>query len=559
MGKMLLAAIIPLFAASFACAEYFYLKNGDEINGKIVSETTSSVTIAVAGSGAKKTIPINDIWEISATKKKVAPKPADVYKTSEAKTEFTSSNKPDSSSADEHIVDNKSGVVIYGVTKTAETVKTSPAKTSGSQDSSSPIVSTSDDDFDAAAYLLGGSDSSKKTTSTQSSTASPSKSSTAKKASVKKDVLPANNPDDFDAAAYLLGNSAGSSSASPSSTVSSQPAGNEKKTKGVTQDDDFDAAAFLLAGSGSSSQNSKQEKVLRESSAVVSSDSGDDFDAAAYLLGDLAKSPAAPVKKSRASDDNFDAAAFLLEQGDKEAEEAEAKAKALLESFREEGNSRYYDDESYDASKYKVKEAGYGSSSNYSGKPENETLIAVSFDLKGAVNFNGSRIVADATVPLPENSDYGVSIAAEHYAYVNNIFAVGLGIGYEFQRCFDENSGRYGFLPVYAVLKARLISGENYHAYAAAHIGYSHLISGDNSYVWQEESKGGFYYAGGIGASYKRFVIQLLYCVSNGSLQNSYVATEIDKDTGNTVSSQEYKLKGDIRFSKLGFYFGYLF
>ncbi|MDR1941142.1 MAG: hypothetical protein LBQ47_02325 [Endomicrobium sp.] len=529
MRKIFVALLVSFFAVSFVYAEYFYLRNGDEINGKIVSETTSSVTIAVAGSGTKKTVAIKDIWEISATKKKVAPKAADTYGVQESKTQFTSSNKTDFSSAETHITDNKSGVIVYGVTDTDSA-------------SNSAAQPSSDDDFDAAAYLLGGGSSKQeaKTSAEPASAAKASAKPSAAKPSDKNDVS-AESSDDFDAAAYLLGNSAASSSASSASsssvqqepvqtkssqTKSARAAKKEKKSRKVSSDGDFDAAAFLLSGGDAPASSSKPEP---KEPAASSSD--DNFDAAAYLLGgsSSSKSSSSPKESSSSDDDNFDAAAFLLGQEVKTAEEPEPQP------------AEDHDDKIYDASKYKVKEYDYEYSSHPSDKPENETLIAMAIDLKGSVNFDGTAKMNGSNMSLSETSDYGISVAAEHYAYLNKIVAVGFGIGYEFQRHFNE-TGRYSFLPIYAVVKARIISGEDYHVYAAAHAGYSHLIA-DSPY-WQEEARGGLYYAGGAGVSYKHFVFQILYSASSGNLKYSL---------GND------ELNGDLKFSKIGLYFGYLF
>ena len=71
MKKLFCSLLVLSFCLSGAASEYFYLKSGEIINGKIVSEKDDSVTVSVAETGARKKIMIADIDEIAKT-----PKPA---------------------------------------------------------------------------------------------------------------------------------------------------------------------------------------------------------------------------------------------------------------------------------------------------------------------------------------------------------------------------------------------------------------------------------------------------------------------------------------------------
>jgi hypothetical protein len=240
-------------------------------------------------------------------------------------------------------------------------------------------------------------------------------------------------------------------------------------------------------------------------------------------------------KTSSANDDEFDAAAFLL--GDSAIKEKGAEKSS-------ERKKDVYDNDNYDASKYRIKESASSSTDADwypSDKPDNETLLAFAFDLKGAINFDGTIKKEGNDMELSEQSDYGVSVSAEHYAYLTKLFALGLGLEYNFQRYLNE-TGRYSFLPFFVAAKMRVISDEIYHIYATARLGYGVFMA--NSSYWLADVHSGFYCAGGIGASYDHFTLQLLYSYNGGSLNYKVAADEIDVD---------------VSFSKLGIYFGYLF
>jgi len=489
MKKILTVSAFLLVCSSAAFCEYFYLKNGEEINGKIISETTSTVRIAVAGSDKQRVLQIKDIYEISPKKKEVAPRPVETRDVETAKTAFTSRNQSNLDGAQEYVTDNKSGVLIYSVKeteqykpKTSESAKPAPAV---------KPTAVADGEFDAAAYLLSG--QSPQTPVKQAKT----------------------------------------TQAAPEKKPASKPAA------AVSSDDEFDAAAYLLSGQGSQTP-AKQVKVVQAPSdkkpapkptAAVSSDD-DEFDAALYLLGRSASKTQA-VKPQTNADDEFDAAAYLL---GKESKPAEAAKPAERKESKKDANDDYYS-----ASKYRVKEKESAAKSYSSDNPENETLVALAFDLKGSVNFDGTVKKEGIDMELSSESDYGVSISAEHYAYLTKLFALGLGLEYNFQRYLNE-TGRYSFLPIFITAKMRIIGDETYHVYAAARLGFGVFMA--NSSYWLGDTRGGFYCAGGIGASYNRFVLQALYSYNGGSLSYKVAADEID---------------ADVSFSKLGIYFGYLF
>ena len=188
MKKILIISAFLFLCSSTVFCEYFYLKSGEEIKGRIISETTSTVKISLAGSGEKRVLKIKDIFEISVKKKAVAPKPVETYGVEYAKTAFTSENQTAVGDSKEYVTDNRSGVLIYSLKETEPQGKT---------------AASNDNEFDAAAYLLGESSSKSKSSQTQTNNAS----------KPSKPQIPVSNDEDFDAAAYFLGQQANQDSA----------------------------------------------------------------------------------------------------------------------------------------------------------------------------------------------------------------------------------------------------------------------------------------------------------------------------------------------------------
>ncbi|MCL2390415.1 MAG: hypothetical protein FWD54_00315 [Endomicrobia bacterium] len=444
MKKISAVILFMLFCAGFSYAQhYIYLKNGQEIKGKIVSETDSTVTVLVEGKNEKKVFKFNDILDITKTRKS----DVDIIKQAEsaeaARIQFTSLNKSELDGSDIYVQDNRSGVIVYNI-KDSVTGKDFHG-TDGK------------DEFDAAAYLLSGG---------QGNTDVKPAVDNKPKAEKKPKIKPAKN-DEFDAAAYLLSGGQGNTDVKPA--VDNKPKAEKKPkiepAKTVQNDDDFDAAAYLLepgSDSASSTQSeNKKEETIKE----------DDYDSTKYLLGGVS---AVKSDSKKAADK------------------------------RDTGESQ---------------------------KPSAETVLAVGFDLKG------SHIVSGTS----KDSDYGISFLLERYGYFCNFAAAGVGIGYEHQRGLDKISGRVGFIPLYAALKARIADLDSFNFYAVVHLGYNFMVA-NSSYLGQADSKGGLYYAGGAGAVYERFVFQILYSVNNGGLTYSNSSPNID-----------------VTFSKVGFYIGYMF
>ena len=112
----------------------------------------------------------------------------------------------------------------------------------------------------------------------------------------------------------------------------------------------------------------------------------------------------------------------------------------------------------------------------------------------------------------------GLSAAVEYVAYVNEYLGFGGGLSAQMPRFVEKVPGRFGFAPVYGMLKLRSLPQEPYYyGYAVGHIGYNAFYA-DNSFV-NDKMSGGFYYAGGFGIVLKQFLFEFLYSVNSGGIQ----------------------------------------
>ncbi|MCL1971708.1 MAG: hypothetical protein FWG57_01815 [Endomicrobia bacterium] len=296
---------------------------------------------------------------------------------------------------------------------------------------------------------------------------------------------------------YVKDNASGVLVFNVQETVVEKP---KASAKPADEDGEFDAALFLLGGSSDNSAAQKPEASRSESQASsIASD----------------EQPKKEIESGQSEDYSYDASMFLV------------------------------DDQPVPLSKSDKKDAEESAAAEKitSDKPESETFLAIALDLKGSHVFSGE--VNNSGIDKTEKADYGISLSAEQYGYVSRFAAIGLGIGFQFKRCLEESPGRFGFLPLYGAFKMRFISEEDYHFYAVAHLGYNFLLANSAYLDNKSDAGGGLYYAGGLGASYNRYVFQVLYSVNNGSVKYSspYAVARVDKD---------------VKYSKVGFYVGYL-
>jgi len=519
MKKIISILIIAAFCASFSYGEYIYLRSGEVLSGKIVSETNSTITVAPTAGGKNKVISFNDIADISKTRKddvvgsNVSSNPQD------ALTQFTSTEKQTLENSKERVIDNTSGVLVFNVQKvtgTATTVSTTqsapvPVSAPAPVVAAAPASNSNSDDL--SQYLSDNVPSTPVTTAQ-----APAPVVAAAPVVTASVSAPKPNTNSDDLSQYLSDNVP-----SANTTVSAQPVAaaapvsqsvSNPTVSANSNSDDFDAAAYLLGNdSGSSASVAAPAPAPVKATVQPAVNYNDDgtFDAAAYLLGlDSGSSTPAPAASAPAP----------------------AKTTAVAPS-----------------SKPAPAASASSATPASSGKTNAETFIAFAFDLQGTHKFKGTAVgdvdLVNHFAPASQKTDYSFSFAAERYGYLTDYLAIGAGIGYANLRHLEITPGMVGFIPAYASVKFRFINSRESTVYAVGQIGYDFLIS-NNKYLSLADSSGGLYYAGGLGFSLDNIVLQGLYSVYGGKI--SYT----DNANGTFIDRT-------VTMSKIGIYIGYLF
>jgi hypothetical protein len=147
--------------------------------------------------------------------------------------------------------------------------------------------------------------------------------------------------------------------------------------------------------------------------------------------------------------------------------------------------------------------------------PMREINIKAGFDFDGKYDFN-----TDAAEKLYTGNS--VSFAAEYVRYFNDYVGAGGGISAQIPRAIDNFSGKFGFAPVYLSLKVRSWPIEpGLYSYVLGQLGYG-FFYGDLSFTDDlSVKKGGFYYGAGLGIIYKVFLIEVMFTVNSGVMEDS--------------------------------------
>jgi len=136
----------------------------------------------------------------------------------------------------------------------------------------------------------------------------------------------------------------------------------------------------------------------------------------------------------------------------------------------------------------------------------NEFIFKIGGDFNGRFKRDGNET----------RTGDGVSAAAEYFRYINDYLAFGAGISAQVPRGIQDESGRFGFAPVYAAVKVRSLPQEPYmYGYAVGQIGYNTVYSDKN---FAGDLSGGFYWGGGFGIVYQNFIFEFLYTLNTGSV-----------------------------------------
>lgn len=158
-----------------------------------------------------------------------------------------------------------------------------------------------------------------------------------------------------------------------------------------------------------------------------------------------------------------------------------------------------------------------------------EINIKVSSDFDGFYKYNGEEISVDDKI----------SFSCEYINFFSDYVGAGAAITAQLPRTIDDIDGKFGFVPVYVLIKVRSWPQQpGMCGYVCGQFGYGFFYCDSEFKKTFSNMKGGVYYAAGFGLEYKKFLIEFLYGINKA---------EIKKPS-------EYK--SDIEYGKLTFSFG---
>lgn len=162
---------------------------------------------------------------------------------------------------------------------------------------------------------------------------------------------------------------------------------------------------------------------------------------------------------------------------------------------------------------------------------------------KFGFDMEGDHEVSGYGLSWKEDVDQSFSLSAELFAKIGYNLDIGGGIIYQIPRSQKYFEGDFYFIPIYGAMRVRFETG-NVAPYLIGQAGYN-FFDGDSDYkgygIYEADLEGGLYWGLGGGVIInKHFLIELLYSVNNG-----------------TVEELGYEF--DIEYSKVTLNFGYNF
>jgi hypothetical protein len=147
------------------------------------------------------------------------------------------------------------------------------------------------------------------------------------------------------------------------------------------------------------------------------------------------------------------------------------------------------------------------------------------------------------------SSTYDVAIGFSPYAEImgqSGNLLYGIGAEYQVPRNVTFNDGSestMNFIPVYGVARIKLSSGSGYNPELIAQGGLN-LFAASEEYKGDADLKGGMYWGLGAGLVVDKLVLQLIYKVNTGTIEQDYLGDTIKAD----VTNSQFNLSGGIRF-----------
>jgi hypothetical protein len=159
-------------------------------------------------------------------------------------------------------------------------------------------------------------------------------------------------------------------------------------------------------------------------------------------------------------------------------------------------------------------------------------------DLAGNHSASLQELTGDKNV----NTSYSLGI--EIFGCKDDVFNFGGGIMYLAPREQEiKDSGKFNFIPIYAIGKLNLADEASNGASIILNIGYNLIFNGDTNYAGMFSLNGGLLFGGGIRYSIYNFYVEALYKSLNGSA---------------SYEDQDSKINFDITYTTLSIGIGFL-
>lgn len=155
---------------------------------------------------------------------------------------------------------------------------------------------------------------------------------------------------------------------------------------------------------------------------------------------------------------------------------------------------------------------------------EKENISMREINLKAGFDFSG---FCDANKEITDtglkslSAGNNISFAAEYYRYFSPYTAFGAGAAAQMPRWLEDVNGKFGFIPVYIGFKVRSWPQEpGMYGYVFGHLGYNFYFA-DSSFKDRLKIKeGGIYYGFGLGIVYQKFLLEALYAINSGVVED---------------------------------------
>ena len=170
-------------------------------------------------------------------------------------------------------------------------------------------------------------------------------------------------------------------------------------------------------------------------------------------------------------------------------------------------------------------------------KNQDKFVVKFGVDTNGLQDYPSTSTGTITNLGTGSNTvDLGYSLLMEYQHPLGEVFSIGAGATYNFDRGIGVNGGKFSFLPVYVTASLYpLGSTSGFSPYAKGDLGYNISYTGNDQYKWnspfQTTLTGGMYW--GIGAGVKisnMLFVDIMYTAYAGTYHVALGPLSADAD-----------------------------